>query len=96
MSELSFVVWVVDQTVGILQFFPPELAQSILGLQLPLHKAIFNPILKLSYNLLSTYYGSSALLTTDKLQLSLSIRRGDPRIQDPCGYQNPGILKSFI
>lgn len=40
MSELSFVVWVVDQTVGILQFFPPELAQSILGLQFPLHKAI--------------------------------------------------------
>ena len=34
MSELSFVVCIIDQTVGILQSFPPEWIQSILGWQL--------------------------------------------------------------
>ena len=34
MSELSFVVCIIDQTVGILQSSPPEWIQSILGWQL--------------------------------------------------------------
>jgi len=67
MSELSFVVCIIDQTVGILQSFPPEWIQSILGWQLPLLKAIFNSVLKLSYSVLSTYYGASASATTNKL-----------------------------
>ena len=157
MSELSFVVCIIDQTVGILQSFPPEWIQSILGwqllllllsrfsrvqlcatpqtaatrlprpwdspgkntgvgchfllqcmkvksgsevaqscptlrdpmdcsppgssvhgicqarvlegapLQLPLLKAIFNCVIKLSYSVLSTYYGANASATTNKL-----------------------------
>lgn len=50
MSELSFVVCIIDQAVGILQSFPPEWIQSILGWQLPLLKAIFISFLKFSYS----------------------------------------------
>lgn len=43
--------------------FPPELAQCVLGVWLPLYKAIFNSILKLSDHLLSTHSGASTLST---------------------------------
>ena len=75
MSESSSVACIIDQTVGILQSFSPELIQSVLGWQLPLLKAIFNSVLKLSYSVLSTYYGASALATTNKL--SLGVFSGD-------------------
>lgn len=52
------------ETVGICHSpFPLELTQSIPGCQLPPCEAILNLMLKVSYPLLSTYYGAGALPT---------------------------------
>lgn len=54
----------------------PRIHQSVLGLQLPPHEAVFYSILKLSYHLLGSYYGSRALPATGKsptLSLNLTL-----------------------